>query len=44
MFPDGFRSLGLGKVVGVTTDSLKGRDAQLEKAVEVLQAELKQRK
>ncbi|MEK7405500.1 MAG: S41 family peptidase [Acidobacteriota bacterium] len=93
MFLDGFRSLGLGKVVGVTTygavigtgshrlmdgssirtpatgvwnvkgynlenygvppdihvddtpeDFLKGRDAQLEKAVEVLQAELKQRK
>ena len=92
MFPDGFRSLGLGKVVGVTTygavigtgsyrlldgsmirtpasgvwsvkgynlenygvppdvyvdntpeDFLKGRDAQLEKAVEVLKAELKKR-
>lgn len=93
MFPDGFRSLGLGKVVGVTTygavigtgsqrlmdgsmirtpasgvwnvkgynlenygvppdvyvdntpeDFLKGRDAQLEKAVEVLKAELAKKK
>jgi len=93
MFPDGFRTLGLGKVVGVTTygavigtgsyrlmdgsmirtpgsgvwnvrgtnlenygvppdihvdntpeDFLKGRDAQLEKAVEVLKEEMKKRK
>jgi tricorn protease len=92
MFPDGFRALGLGKVVGVTTygavigtgahrlmdgssirtpasgvwsvkgynlenygvppdvrvdntpeDFLAGRDAQLEKAVEILKGELKQR-
>ena len=92
MFPDGFRSLGLGKVVGVTTygavigtgsyslmdgsairtpgsgvwtargenlenfgvqpdvkvdntpeDFLRGRDAQLEKAVEVLKEEVKRR-
>lgn len=90
VFPDGFRTLGLGKVVGVTTygavigtgayqmmdgsslrtpssglwnvngtnlenygvppdvyidntpeDTLKGRDAQLEKAVEVLKEDLK---
>lgn len=92
MFPDGFRSLGLGQVVGVTTygavigtgayrlmdgstirtpgsgvwsvkgynlenygvppdvyvdntpeDFLKSRDAQIERAVEVLKAELKKR-
>ncbi len=92
MFPDGFRSLGLGKVVGVTTygavigtgshrlmdgssirtpgsgvwnvkgynlenygvppdvavdntpeDFLKGRDAQLEKSVEILKEEMKKR-
>ncbi len=92
VFPDGFRTLGLGKVVGVTTygavigtgayklldgstirtpntglynvkgynlenygvppdiyidntpdDFVAGRDAQLEKAVEVLQSELQQR-
>jgi tricorn protease len=92
VFPDGFRTLGLGKVVGVTTygavigtgsyrlmdgsqirtpgtglwnvkgynlenygvppdvevdntpeDFLKGRDAQLEKAVEILKEELKKR-
>ena len=93
MFPDGFRTLGLGKVVGVTTygavigtgsyrlldgsmirtpgsgvwnvkgynlenygvppdiyvdntpeDFLRGRDAQLEKAVEILKGELKRSK
>ena len=93
MFPDGFRTLGLGKVVGVTTygavigtgsyrlldgsnirtpgsgiwnvkgynlenygvppdvyvdntpeDFLQGRDAQLEKAVEVLKQQLKETK